>query len=356
MKKIHYIILMISVLTLALIASTSVMRRTSAQTTTPAYAISPATTELGPGSEVGQNFTVTLILNGTDATNAPQGIAGIEVHVNWNSSLIVPLSYTDLVGSTGGVFNGTDPSQLLSTAKGFYLQNQTKLTSPPYDSAFEFYEVYASTTGSPWWGSGTIASITFNVTQQPTPFATCPIFYNFTDLVDLTENPVTHNNTGAAVVLTTLTANPENVSIPWDTTQSPFTIGISTDSNLTAPTNLGFTNSSSGAEIDFNATTYGDYTGTCNVTIPNNLMWNASGTDDWVVMVDNASAPNSVAIHDATNEYIWVNFTSGTHMITIEAQNYVPEFTATSLMFVLMATMLVATATAATLRKRKLHL
>lgn len=356
MKKIYSIMLMITVITLALVASTSMMRKASAQLTVPTYFMDPANIEVGPAPSVNQTFTVTLQLNSTTSTNAPNGIAGIEVHMNWNSSFVSPLSFTDLVGSTNGVFNGTDPSELLSTAKGFYLENQTKLSSPPYTDAYEFQEVYASTTGTPWFGNGTIAALTFNVTQQPTSFASSIINYNFTDLVDTTETSVTHAISNATVFFTSLQANSESVTVPWVTSEN-YTVGISTDSNLTAPTNLDFTNTSSAAPatIDFNATTYGDYVGTCNVTLPNTFMWNASGTDNWVVNVD-GTPTTYVATHDTANEYIWVNFTSGTHMITLGAQNYVPEFTTTSLMFALMATMLVATAAAATLRKRKLRL
>ena len=360
MKKIYSIMLMISILTLAFIASTTLIRKASAATT-PAFAVNPETTEMGPGPAVSQTFTVNLELDNVDTTNAAVGVAGLEVHLTWNNSLITPTSFTNTLGSTGGVFNGTDTSDFLYTLNGLYDSKGNKVSSAPYTNATHL-EIALASTGSPWWGSGTIATITFQVDQQPLPFATCPLTYDFTDLQDANVAEITHNADNGTVFITNTVANSENVNVTWDTTQSPFTVGIRTDSNLTAPTNLDFTNSSSfatsfnGAAIDFNLTTYGAYTGTCNVTIPNNLMWNTTGTNNWIVHVDGVLAPNSIPIHDTTNEYIWFNFTSGTHMVTIGAQNYVPEFTTTSLLLVLMSTMLVAAAAATTLRKRKLHL
>ena len=349
MKRNCSIILLIAMLALAMIASASTMKKTLAQAQ-PYYSITPSTIMMGPSSDVGQTFTVTVWVNGTTLDNVPAGVGGIEVHVTWNSSLLTPTSATNQVTLPGGAFYG---ASLLYTLNGFYDANGNKVNAAPYTNATHWEVAGASTTG-PWSGSGgMIAQITFQIDQQTPPFVTCPIAIDFTDMVDGNEHEVSLGASQNAVYTNLAVSTiPETINFAG---VGSFVVTIDTDSNLTVPANMDFQNyTSGGASFDFNVTTYDGF---CNVTVPNNFMWSIP-TTSWTVLVDGLSPPSSdmSITYDSTNAYIWLNFTSGSHTIFIESTNVVPEYASmTSLMLVLMTMTLAGAAATISLRKKKLH-
>jgi hypothetical protein len=353
MKRIYNMILMISILTLGVIASASTVKIASAQGHAgPYFAIEPSQTIIGPEPAVGENFTVEVKLLNITADNAAAGISGIEIHVTWNNSLIEPISFSNHVGLADGVLAG--PSILYGISAGFYKDdtNLFPVSAPPYTNATYFNLAAASSSG-PWWSnsttSGTIAEITFKVNSQPLPYANSTIHFNdlLSYLVDAAPLPssVPHDaDDGILLIKNAVTTN-ETVTFAG---VGNYSVSIFSDSTITAPPT--FSNSTGTPVLTFNVTSPDGF---CNVTVPYNFMW---GT--WTVKVDDTplASPNVAVTTDTTgNSYVWFNFTAGDHAITLTSQYYVPEFATTSLMLFLMATTIVGTAVATSFRRRKFH-
>jgi hypothetical protein len=344
MKRIYNIILLASILTLAVIASASTVKIASAQGHPGPYLtveLSQAT--IGPSPAIGQTFNVTVKLYNVTQTNVPAGVGGCEIHLTWNTTLIEPVSFTNEIATSHGVLTG---STIYAVPPGFYDDAGNPISGPSYTNATHYNVAAAATSGVAWWGNGAeVAELMFKVDLQPLPFATCPIQLSSTDLVDLSENEIPHDAVNANLTITTTTTTPETVTYNGVN----YTVSIASDSIVTAPANLGFTN----ASITFNVTSPDGF---CNVTFPNNFMWDSS-LAGWTITVDGSpvTSPNATLTADSSNSYVWFNFTAGNHVIVIQSVSAVPEFGTTSLLLLLMATTLIATATATSLRRRKLY-
>jgi hypothetical protein len=159
----------------------------------PYYIVDPQTISMGPEPALNKNFTISIKLCNATVENVPAGVQGVEVHLTWNNSLIEPVSFTNMIGQTGGVLN---PSILYGIDPGFYDEAGNKITNPPYTSA-KYYKVAAASTGSPWNGiEGVIATITFKVIYQPEWWyhkKECSLAFYFTDLVDSNVVGVDHD-------------------------------------------------------------------------------------------------------------------------------------------------------------------
>lgn len=344
MKKAYNLMLLLSILTLAVIASASTMRTASAQTYPgPYYAVEPSQTTMGPSPAIGQTFTVNLTLHNVTHTNIPAGIQGIEIHLTWNNTLIEPVSSTSKVGLTGGVLTG--PSILYALSPGFYDNQDNMIASAPYTNATHF-EVAAASTVGPWWGDGTIAQITFQVDEQPLPFATCPIAFDFSALRDANAVATTHSRANATYTI----FGTAYETVTYNGVDYPVT--IVSDSTITAPSSLGF--NVTAKSITFNVTATGGF---CNVTIPKALLSSTVDESNWTITVDGSpvTSSNEVITDNSTHAFLWFNFTAGYRVITISATQVIPEFAATNLILFLMATTLIVTATATSLRRRKFH-
>lgn len=343
MKRIYNIVLLISILTLAVIASASTVRIASAQVG-PFYKVELSQAKIGPSTTVvGQTFNVTVKLYNATHTTVPAGVGGIEIRLTWNNTLIEPVSFASKLGASNGVLTG--PGIISAVQPGFYDNADNAVSAPPYTSAKSYHVAAASTTG-PWWGDGgEVVEITFKVDLQPQPFATCPIQLNFTDLADMSAVTIPHDAEDATLTILTKTTTSETVT--YNGVNYP--VSIVSDSIITAPANLGFTN----ASITFNVTSIDGF---CNVTLPKNFMWDGA-LANWNINVDGlpVTSPSAVLTADSTNTYLWFNFTAGNHVIMIQSPSAVPEFATTSLILLLMATTLIATATATSLGRRKLH-
>lgn len=354
MKRIYNIILMVSILTLSVIASASTVKIASATTHAgPYFTIDPLKTIIGPLPAVGQNFTVAVKLLNVTGDNAAFGVQGVELHVTWNNSLIEPLSFDSHLGnSVDGVLLG--PSILPGISPGFYKDNTNSfpVTSPPYTNATYFNLAAASSSG-PWWSnlttSGIIALLTFKVKSQPLPYANSTIDIKDAPeyLLDGTPANVPHDAEDGTLLITNPLTTQETVTF---TGVGSYIVSITSDTtlNITAPPT--FSNTTGAPLLSFNVTSPDGF---CNVTIPYNFMWG-----DWNVTVDDIllAPPNFTVTNDTTgNSYVWFNFTAGDHAIVLMSTNYVPEFATTSLMLFLMITTIIGTIAATSLRKRKLH-
>jgi hypothetical protein len=146
---------------------------------------------------IGENFTVEIHLRNATTTNVPAGIAGIEVHFNFASILnySTPIGFTNMLGQSGGALSS---NIIYGISPGFYtdeLGNQA--CSQPYTNA-QFFDVAAAARDG-WNGAdGVIATITFQITNQPPahqPDFYAPLTITFADIMDNNDNGVPFNVT-----------------------------------------------------------------------------------------------------------------------------------------------------------------
>jgi hypothetical protein len=340
MKRIYSIMLLITFLTVAAIASVSTVKLASAQAG-PYYAVEPSQVLMGPSLAIGQEFNVTLKLYNVTTQNVPAGVQGIEVHFTWNSTLIQPVSFVSDVGISGvgplttGILYGISP--------GFLDSQGNPIASAPYTNATH-YEVAGAATGLAWWGdNATIAVITFQVVSQPSPYAICPLACDFTDMTDANSATPVFSVQNAVYTITTEQTVPYTITFEG----VDYSGTIDTDSNVTAPV---FDNNTSTFNFTVTSPVNGTVPGFCNVTFPNNFMWSQPVQTNWTVTIDNN--PDAVVTTDSANAYVWFNFTAGTHEIVIYSTNSVPEFPVTGLLLLLMGTTLIGAAATTRLRKK----
>ena len=125
-----------------------------------------------------QYFTVTIHLVGANATNVPNGVQGLQVYFWFNISnaleWITPISYTDRLGTVGGVLN---PSVKYGWGSGFFEEdNNTQDMAPPYTNSVQ-YMVAAASAGAAWYGDdGIIAVIEFEIVNGPSAILSQPDF------------------------------------------------------------------------------------------------------------------------------------------------------------------------------------
>jgi hypothetical protein len=173
----------------------------------PYYIVDPQKISMGPEPALGETFTISIKLCNATVENVPAGVAGVEVHLTWNNTLIEPVSFTNMIGQTGGVLN---PSILYGVDPGFYDESGNKITSPPYTNA-KYYKVAAASTGNPWWGNGVIVTITFKVIYQPEWWyqkKECALEFSFTDLVDSNIVVVDHDKVNGHYEIVGLNPSP----------------------------------------------------------------------------------------------------------------------------------------------------
>jgi hypothetical protein len=164
-------------------------------------------------SPVGKNFTVEIHLRGATTANAPNGIAGIEVHFFFGNILTYcqVTGFTDYTGQAGGALL---TPLLFGINPGFFASDgTTKVSSPPYTGAV-YYEVAAASTGGAWNGAdGLVAKINFTITKQPQGSSgestvNLQLADDFTDLTDTLASPVTHDRTQGLLTVDAFGAPP----------------------------------------------------------------------------------------------------------------------------------------------------
>jgi hypothetical protein len=155
------------------------------------YKVDPENITIGPEPAINDTFEIELRLLNATLVNIPAGVAGVEVHFVWNSTLIQPVNFTDRVGTSGGVLN---LPVLFGITPQFYNETGTNRIVVPPEQA-KCYLVAAATTGTYWSGDGTIAEIFFKVIYQPQPGEPDihdVLNFTLTDLVDGDANVIPH--------------------------------------------------------------------------------------------------------------------------------------------------------------------
>jgi hypothetical protein len=148
----------------------------------PAIVVEPASIQ-NTNLTSGSTFLVNVSLYNATLANVPAGIAGVEVQLSWDNSVIQPLSFVDRITTSGGVLQGQEI--VFGVRPAFFDNSNTKISSPPYTNATNFHVAAASTSG-PWWGDGTIVTINFTVLTV----GSTGLNLIFTDLIDLNSNLV----------------------------------------------------------------------------------------------------------------------------------------------------------------------
>ena len=153
--------------------------------------VEPAVITMGPAPAVGQTFVVDVKLYNATTANVPAGVAGIEVHLHWNNTLIQPVSFQDKLGTPGGVLA---TGLVLYALLGFYDDALNPISGPDYSQATQYAVAAASTVGG-WWGNGMVVEITFKVVYQPvTSAASCGLDLTYTDLIDWNVAEIAHSS------------------------------------------------------------------------------------------------------------------------------------------------------------------
>jgi hypothetical protein len=301
----------------------------------PSIKVVPSTVTKGPQYALDDTFTVAVKLYDVDPGGlpSPYGIYGIEVHMNWNDTLIKPVSYQNYIG---------DPTEGVLNEPVFFVYDNLTDNS---------YKVAASSLppAEAWSGTDkTIVEITFQVVFQkvePYPNLSCAFDINFTDIQMLPDDKFTavfvpHTVQDGTYTIVQFPAT-NYYTVTWDAVN--YIVAINSDSLINAPANMGFNGTA--RLITFNVTTSDGF---CNVTIPKTFM-KSDPLSDWVIKVDSSILvePNRTITENTTHTFLWFNFTEGTHIIVITSTWAVPEFTSITLipMLILMTTATVAAAT-----------
>jgi len=125
----------------------------------------PETIGLAPGN----TFTVEIKLYNVTTGNVPAGLYGVEVKLEWNGAILECVSHTHKLGAAGGVLN--PPILIGKNERGTNYVWVAGSTSYPAD---------------PWWGTGTIVTLTLRVVG----IGRTALQLTIVDLVDYDVNPV----------------------------------------------------------------------------------------------------------------------------------------------------------------------
>jgi hypothetical protein len=117
----------------------------------------------------GSKFTISIKLYNVTTANVPVGLQGVEVKLTWDNKILNLTSKTPMLGQSGGVLN---PTVLIGKD----------------EVGANYYWLAGASTGSPWWGNGIIANVTFQVLAVGKTY----LLLNFTDIVDANIESVDH--------------------------------------------------------------------------------------------------------------------------------------------------------------------
>jgi hypothetical protein len=134
----------------------------------PAIVVEPSLIK-DPTKTPGSAFTVDVKIYNTTASNAPNGLQGLEFRLKWNNAILSLTSRASKLGQVGGVLN---PSVLIGKD----------------EVGADYYWLAGASMGSPWWGDGVAATINFQVVAV----GKTGLDLVFTDLVDVDISPVDH--------------------------------------------------------------------------------------------------------------------------------------------------------------------
>jgi len=191
-------------------------------------------------------------------------------------------------------------------------------------------------------GSGTLATIFFNVTKGPPATSTLELYD--TKIADITATPpgVPHNAVSGEYNFATEVLSP---IIVWKdpTTNQTQTFQVQTESNSTID---DITFSQKHRYISFTATGPEGSVGYCNITIPKTLL--DAEPEEWLILVDGKTM-DYMATANATHTFIYFTYSLSTRTIYIFATRVVPELSTYAILLALFTTTLIIT-----LSKKKL--
>jgi hypothetical protein len=183
MQKVKSVMILI-LLSMLIVSSAFVLPAKAFPADKPAIVVEPANL-LNPSLVPGSTFLINVSLYNATVSNVPNGIAGVEIRLSWNNSVIQPLSFVNKITASDGVMAGA--SVLYGISPGFFDNSNIRINSPPYTNATN-YKVAAGSTTGPWWGNGIIVTINFTVVAV----GRSGLDLTFTDLTDTLANEVDH--------------------------------------------------------------------------------------------------------------------------------------------------------------------
>ena len=117
----------------------------------------------------GSQLTISIKLYNVTTTNVPIGLQGVEVKLTWDNTILNLTSKAPMLGQSGGVLN---PTILIGKD----------------EVGTNYYWLAGASTGSPWWGNGIIANVTFQVLAV----GKTDLLLAFSDIVDANIESVDH--------------------------------------------------------------------------------------------------------------------------------------------------------------------
>jgi hypothetical protein len=245
-------------------------------------------------------------------------------------------------------YNG-EQMQVVNVAEGAFLKQfgETYMTPPIIKPNYVHLGLLLLPQVDGTWtrypnGSGTLATIYFNVTKGPPATSTLELYE--TKIADITATPpgVPHNTISGEYNFATEVLSP---IIVWKdpTTNQTLTFQVQTESNSTID-NIIF--SQKHRYISFTATGPEGSVGYCNITIPKTLL--DAEPEEWLILVD-GKITDYMATANATHTFIYFTYPLSTRTIYIFATRVVPELSTYAILLALFTTTLIIT-----LSKKKL--
>jgi len=171
---------------LVLVAVTAVfqVKKVSTSHPGPYYKVEPSLVSFGPEPSINETFTIAVWLYNVTSDNVPNGVYGVEIKLQWNPTLIEFVNRTLKIGVSGGVLNSP------------YFTAKDELTTTTVANDTYWISCSSLPPADPWFGDGIVAEFTFKIIKQPVWYEKlkdgCDLTLVFSDLVDGTAKPVSH--------------------------------------------------------------------------------------------------------------------------------------------------------------------
>jgi hypothetical protein len=134
----------------------------------PAFVVEPSLIK-NPAMTIGSVFMVSVKLYNATMENVPAGLAGLEMKLTWDNTILNLTSHVHMLGAPGGVLN---PGILIGKD----------------EVGSNYYWLAGASVGAGWYGDGIAANVTFEVVGV----GRTGITLSFTDLYDTNVAPVEH--------------------------------------------------------------------------------------------------------------------------------------------------------------------
>jgi hypothetical protein len=317
-KKVKsYSMVIFSILMISVVLSiTATIPTASADTNTMVF-VDTSQTILNAAA-VGTQFTVNVTIANVT------GLAGLQFHLSWNSSLL------NCTGIQEILFHTLTPTDFQTNIWNLALKyNNTggyadygQLWQDMSQAQSDGYAPANVTTAGYMEGKLAAAVFTFKVTQAPTTNSLLESDFILTDVKvgDVFANAIDRT------VVDGYYANygpPETINTTVTYGGNNYTVTTVSNASVVQGS-MGFTKvNDSDYELNFNLTGADGSTGYVNVTIPKALM-SINPSDQWAVKV-NGTQTTKTAVSDATNWYLYFTTSLSTKPVTIIGT--IPEFT-----------------------------